>query len=54
MLTALRLQGKEVEMIRFPGANHLIASSGVPHHRVEQWQLAQRWFERWLGAGVPA
>jgi dipeptidyl aminopeptidase/acylaminoacyl peptidase len=49
MLTALRVQGKVVEMIRFPNANHLIATSAAPHHRVEQWELAQAWFERWLG-----
>jgi dipeptidyl aminopeptidase/acylaminoacyl peptidase len=49
MLTALRVQGKIVEMIRFPNANHLIATSAAPHHRVEQWELAQAWFERWLG-----
>ena len=48
MLTALRVQGKVVEMIRFPDANHIIATSAAPRHRVAQWQLVQAWFERWL------
>ena len=52
MLTALRAEDRVVEMIRFPGASHLIATSAAPHHRVAQWQLAQDWFDRWLGGSA--
>jgi acylaminoacyl-peptidase len=45
---ALRLQGKEVEMVRFPGESHDLSRSGRPDRRVERLLRIGAWFERYL------
>ncbi len=50
MLSALRVRRQTVELIRFPGASHLISGTAAPHHRYFQWKLTLDWFERfWKG-----
>jgi len=48
MLTALRVRRQVVELIRFPGCSHIIASSGTPLQRYLQWKLALDWFDTYL------
>jgi dipeptidyl aminopeptidase/acylaminoacyl peptidase len=45
LLTALRMRRRVVELIRFPGASHFIATTAAPHHRYLQWKLARDWFD---------
>ena len=51
---ALRLLGKEVEMVRFPGESHDLSRSGRPDRRVERLGRIASWFERHLLAPVEA
>jgi dipeptidyl aminopeptidase/acylaminoacyl peptidase len=48
MLTALRHQGKTVELIRVPGASHVIFAAGAPHHRYLQWIVLKDWFDTYV------
>jgi dipeptidyl aminopeptidase/acylaminoacyl peptidase len=54
---ALRLLGRDVEMVRFPGESHDLSRSGRPDRRVERLNRIAAWFERYLsksGEGAPA
>jgi dipeptidyl aminopeptidase/acylaminoacyl peptidase len=51
---ALRLLGREVEMVRFPGESHDLSRGGRPDRRVERLRRIGGWFERHLLAGVEA
>lgn len=42
---ALRLLGREVEMVRFPGESHDLSRSGRPDRRVERLRRVAAWFE---------
>jgi dipeptidyl aminopeptidase/acylaminoacyl peptidase len=44
----LRLLGKEVEMLRFPGESHELSRSGSPVHRVQRFEAILEWFGRYL------
>ncbi|MGH7777543.1 MAG: S9 family peptidase [Candidatus Dormibacterales bacterium] len=44
MFGALRLLGREVEMVRFPGESHDLSRSGRPDRRVERLRRIQDWF----------
>ena len=46
----LRLLGKEVEYVRFPGESHELTRSGSPRHRVQRAEIVLEWFARKLGA----
>ena len=48
---ALKRLGKEVELVRFPGCNHLFTRTGHPKLREEYFRRALDWFDRHLGAG---
>jgi len=48
MFTTLRLLGKEVELVRFPGESHELTRSGNPVHRVQRFELVLEWFDRFL------
>ena len=48
MLTALRVRRQVVELVRFPGASHVIVESGTPLQRYFQWKLAFDWFDTYL------
>jgi dipeptidyl aminopeptidase/acylaminoacyl peptidase len=54
MLTALRYQGKTVELIRVPGASHVIFSTAAPHHRYLQWVLLKDWFDTYVKGSTQA
>nr|MDQ2743638.1 prolyl oligopeptidase family serine peptidase [Chloroflexota bacterium] len=49
MFVALRVQGKETEMVRIPNASHALASTAAPRHRVDRWRLSKAWFDRYFG-----
>jgi dipeptidyl aminopeptidase/acylaminoacyl peptidase len=48
LLTALRYRRQVVELVRFPGASHVIAGSAAPLHRYFQWKLALDWFDTYV------
>ena len=48
LFTLLRLLGKEVEMLRFPGESHELSRSGSPVHRVQRFEAILEWFDRYL------
>lgn len=48
LFTALKLLGREVEFVRFPGESHELSRSGAPAHRVERFKIILDWFERKL------
>jgi dipeptidyl aminopeptidase/acylaminoacyl peptidase len=45
---ALRLLGREVELVRFPGESHELSRSGRPDRRLERLRRVTGWFGRWL------
>jgi dipeptidyl aminopeptidase/acylaminoacyl peptidase len=45
---ALRLLGREVELVRFPCESHDLSRSGRPDRRVERLTRIAGWFERYL------
>jgi dipeptidyl aminopeptidase/acylaminoacyl peptidase len=45
LFVGLKLLGRSVEMVRFPGENHELSRSGSPKHRVERAKLFLGWFE---------
>jgi dipeptidyl aminopeptidase/acylaminoacyl peptidase len=51
LFTLLRLMGKEVEMLRFPGESHELSRSGSPVHRVLRFEAVLEWFGRYLTPG---
>ena len=53
MLTALRVRHQVVELVRVPGASHLIAESGRPHQRYVESKLTLDWFERHVKTARP-
>lgn len=57
LFVALRRQGKECKLVRFPGAFHPFASSGRPDHRIRRLELIVEWLSRHAygsDANVPA
>jgi len=48
LFSALCARQQTVELIRFPNASHVIASTASPHHRSFQWKLTLDWFETHL------
>jgi len=48
LFTLLRLLGKDVEMLRFPGEGHELSRSGSPAHRVQRFEAILEWFGRYL------
>jgi dipeptidyl aminopeptidase/acylaminoacyl peptidase len=48
MLNALRFRGKTVELIRVPGAAHVVFATAAPHHRYLQWVLLKDWFDTYV------
>jgi dipeptidyl aminopeptidase/acylaminoacyl peptidase len=48
LFVTLRLLGKEVEFVRFPGESHELSRSGSPVHRVMRFELILDWFDRYL------
>ena len=48
LFVALRLLGRKVEMLRFPGESHELSRSGSPLHRVQRAEAILEWFDRHL------
>ena len=48
LFVALRLLGREVEMVRFPGEGHELSRSGAPRHRVQRAEIILDFFKRHL------
>ncbi|MDV3277409.1 MAG: prolyl oligopeptidase family serine peptidase [Nitrososphaerales archaeon] len=46
--TALKILGKEAEMVLFPGENHDLSRVGKPKHRVARLEHYLRWFDMHL------
>ncbi len=44
--TALKKQGKEVVLVRFPNESHDLSRNGQPQHRIERLRLITDWFTR--------
>ncbi len=51
MFTALRIRRRIVELIRVPGASHVIAATAAPLHRYLEWRLAIDWFDTYVKNG---
>ena len=49
---ALRRQGKEVELVRFPGCSHVFPRTGHPKMREEYYRRTLDWFDRNLAVKV--
>lgn len=50
LFIALRLLGKEVEYVRFPGESHELTRAGAPKHRIERFEILLDFFNRHLAA----
>ena len=50
LFVALRLLGKEVELVRFPAENHELSRSGSPVHRVQRAEIILEFFGKHLQA----
>jgi acylaminoacyl-peptidase len=48
LFAAIRRNGGDVTLVRFPGENHELSRSGSPKHRVERFDLIHRFFDRHL------
>lgn len=48
MWTALRMLGRDVELVRFPGAGHELSRSGPPRQRVRRAEVILDFFDRHL------
>ena len=48
LFTVLRLLGRTVEMLRYPGESHGMSRSGKPWHRVHRYRAILDWFNRYL------
>jgi dipeptidyl aminopeptidase/acylaminoacyl peptidase len=44
----LKLLGREVEFVRFPGESHGLSRNGSPVHRLQRLELQHEWFTRHL------
>lgn len=57
LFMALKLLGRDVELVRFPGESHGLTRTGSPVHRLQRLELLVEWFSGWLeprAAGTPA
>jgi dipeptidyl aminopeptidase/acylaminoacyl peptidase len=48
LLVALRLLGRPVELVRFPGESHELSRSGSPRHRVQRAEIILEFFDSHL------
>jgi dipeptidyl aminopeptidase/acylaminoacyl peptidase len=54
LFVALRLLGRNPELVRFPGESHELSRSGSPRHRVMRAEIILDWFRRHLMTEAPA
>jgi dipeptidyl aminopeptidase/acylaminoacyl peptidase len=48
LFVALRMLGRQVEFVRFPGEGHEMSRSGAPKHRIERAEIILDFFNRHL------
>lgn len=48
LFMALKLLGRQVEFVRFPGESHGLSRTGSPVHQLQRLDLMIEWFGRWL------
>ncbi|MEO6121615.1 MAG: S9 family peptidase [Acidimicrobiales bacterium] len=48
LFVALRLLGRTVELVRFPGESHELSRSGSPRHRIQRAEIILAFFDRHL------
>lgn len=48
LFVALRLLGREPEMVRFPAESHELSRAGAPKHRIQRAELILDWFTKRL------
>ena len=48
LFVALRMLGRDIEFVRFPGEGHEMSRSGAPKHRVERTEIILEFFNRHL------
>ncbi len=48
LFVALKMLGRETELVRFPNESHGLSRMGKPAHRVERLQSILGWFEKYL------
>jgi dipeptidyl aminopeptidase/acylaminoacyl peptidase len=49
LYTALKVQGVDAVLIRYPGESHGFTRTGRPAHRVDRLKRITAWFQRYLG-----
>jgi dipeptidyl aminopeptidase/acylaminoacyl peptidase len=54
LFTALKVLGREVELILYPEEHHEMKNYGRPDRRVDRMDRILEWFDRHLRAGPPA
>lgn len=53
LFMALKMLGRDVELVRYPGENHELSRAGRPYHRIDRLWRILRWFAERLRAGEP-
>jgi dipeptidyl aminopeptidase/acylaminoacyl peptidase len=53
LFVALRMLGREVEFVRFPGEGHELSRSGSPRHRVQRAEILLEFFGKHLRSDPP-
>ena len=48
LFVRLKMTGRDVEFVRFPGESHELSRTGAPRHRIERLELILDWFARKL------
>ena len=48
LFMALKLLGRQVEFVRFPGESHGLSRTGSPIHQLQRLNLMIEWFGQWL------
>jgi dipeptidyl aminopeptidase/acylaminoacyl peptidase len=52
LYTALKIQDKPVEFVRFEGESHGLSRGGRPQNRLERLKRIRGWFDRYLEPGA--
>lgn len=49
LFAAIRRNGGDVTLVRFPGENHELSRSGIPSHRIERLEIVHEFYATHLG-----
>lgn len=50
LFVRLKMSGRDVEFVRFPGESHELSRAGAPRHRIERLEIILEWFDRKLAS----